>query len=463
VFSGSPMKISLAGSVTDDGNPILDDPPIPNDPNKLTFSWSITGEPDPGGANAAGIVDNALDEDGNPKLDPNLLIMQAGVYEVTLSASDGEKDANDRVMITVLPTGHTGLVAYWDFEEGRTGDALFFDPSYNQAATNEILNPDEDFLNGLTECTIMMWIKSSEIDTDRGFLNFDDPAGNDQRGFRYDTNGSDTDGDDVLKGGFSSQSSSNELETSANMQTTEWQHVAMVWKMGENFIWYINSVQDTGQDTKTPLNTPLGRYEKIIVGRGGRDNLGGASSTTSDFGWHGLIDEIRIYDRALSAAEVVAASGIENAAPQVDAGSSFIAWLGDLPLTTLAGAVGDGPPGDVADADVVWSITASPGGSTASVTKTSTDRANPTADFMTDTVGTYEITLTATDATELTESDTLEIQAAADACEAAQLAASWIGFNVHDTDQNCVVDLIDYADFAAQWLADLRLTAPEVY
>ena len=69
--------------------------------------------------------------------------------------------------------------------------------------------------------------------------------------------------------------------------------------------------------------------------------------------------------------------------------------------------------------------------------------------------------------TGLVGSDTLEIKVDADACEAAQdeEAPEYpnFNFNVYDSDQNCVIDLIDYGAFAAQWLEDLRLTAPVAY
>ena len=196
----------------------------------------------------------------------------------------------------------------------------------------------------------------------------------------------------------------------------------------------------------------MGRYEKIIVGGGGKD-IG-----LTD-GWHGLVDEVKIFQRVLTPNQILQEAHIENSPPIMDAGNSYLTWLDDLPLTTLAGAVVDGPPGDVADVDVAWSITGQPVGSNASVTKTSSDWANPTADFTTDSTGTYEITLTATDTTGLVGSDTLEIEVVADACEAAQLEPGF-EFNYYDSDQNCVIDLIDYAAFAAQWLEDLRLTAP---
>jgi len=42
--------------------------------------------------------------------------------------------------------------------------------------------------------------------------------------------------------------------------------------------------------------------EKLIIGRGGKDIVNSA-------GWDGLIDEVRIYSRALSAEEVMWLAG----------------------------------------------------------------------------------------------------------------------------------------------------------
>jgi len=95
----------------------------------------------------------------------------------------------------------------------------------------------------------------------------------------------------------------------------------------------------------------------------------------------------------------------------------------------------------------------------ASVTKTNADSYFPTADLTTDTEGSYIVRLTATDSEDQVDSDTVQVTVAADACAAAQLdSASWNGFNYYDRDEDCDVDLLDFAPFAAEWLEDRSLT-----
>ena len=150
--------------------------------------------------------------------------------------------------------------------------------------------------------------------------------------------------------------------------------------------------------------------------------------------------------------------------PIVDAGYSCITWLANLPQT-LAGTVDDLGEGDVADADVVWSIASAPSGANASVVKTSTDPFQPTAVFTTDRAGTYTIQLTASDTGgsqgSQTSFDTLTVRVAADACAAQQMVQS--GYKAADYDRNCVVDLADLSAFAGQWLDDIRLTEAVPY
>ena len=150
--------------------------------------------------------------------------------------------------------------------------------------------------------------------------------------------------------------------------------------------------------------------------------------------------------------------------PAVDAGSSYITWLGNLPQA-LAGTVDDGGEGDVADVDVVWSILSGPSGASADVTKTSSDPLNPTALFTTDTAGDYVIELTAADTNGSqgvqSDSDTLTVRVAANACAAQQMLQS--GYNPADLDHNCLVDMADLAALAADWLEDIRLTEAVPY
>ncbi len=57
----------------------------------------------------------------------------------------------------------------------------------------------------------------------------------------------------------------------------------------------------------------------------------------------------------------------------------------------------------------------------------------------------------------------MTVNVMADACAAAQTTAEWAGFNYFDTDQNCVIDLNDFAGFAAGWLEDLSATGSIEY
>jgi hypothetical protein len=106
--------------------------------------------------------------------------------------------------------------------------------------------------------------------------------------------------------------------------------------------------------------------------------------------------------------------------------------------------------------DIDWTILNPPGG-THSVTDTSINPLAPTASFTTDTAGIYTIQLTATDGLGQSDSNTVTINVYADACEAAQ-AVSGFSFNYYDMDDDCDVDTVDVAAFAAQWLDDVSMT-----
>ena len=72
--------------------------------------------------------------------------------------------------------------------------------------------------------------------------------------------------------------------------------------------------------------------------------------------------------------------------------------------------------------------------------------------------GQYQIRATATDTAEQEGSGTTLIQVEEDACAAAKYLG--VGLNVYDADENCIVDLADFAAFAAEWLDDISLSGP---
>ena len=93
----------------------------------------------------------------------------------------------------------------------------------------------------------------------------------------------------------------------------------------------------------------------------------------------------------------------------------------------------------------------------ASVVDTTTDFYAPTAELTADYVGTYTVQLTAADSEDNETSDTVEVSVAEDACAAAQLGPEWDEFNYYDVDQDCDVDIEDFAALAAEWLDDRNL------
>ena len=79
----------------------------------------------------------------------------------------------------------------------------------------------------------------------------------------------------------------------------------------------------------------------------------------------------------------------------------------------------------------------------------------------TDWPGEYIVTLSATDSAMQTDSDTLTVMVAVDACQAAQQSLSWQDFNATDFNDDCVVNLSDFALMASEWLDDRNLTVQE--
>ena len=78
-------------------------------------------------------------------------------------------------------------------------------------------------------------------------------------------------------------------------------------------------------------------------------------------------------------------------------------------------------------------------------------------------VGTYTITLTVTDENANETVDTADVAIYENACLAAQAADDWAGFSPYDFNEDCTVNLMDFAELASEWLDDRRLQGQETY
>ncbi len=172
---------------------------------------------------------------------------------------------------------------------GHTGDALQFDGS-----DDTVEDPTAgDYLNGLSEITVSLWVKSDVTGRDRGIMFTRQPTGADEElGIRYDGDGAFGGGQSCIKASVRTTSGYTQIESSSNVQTTEWQHLALVWHSGSSLRLYINGQLDTLLYDRGPVGGVITGVQKLMLGRG-----------TKGAYWDGLIDDVRIYDRAAAEAE----------------------------------------------------------------------------------------------------------------------------------------------------------------
>ena len=244
-------------------------------------------------------------------------------------------DIEPNVVLDISPgRSHVeeGLIGYWTFDEaagkyafdrsGNSGYASFSKGSalkFNGGKIGGALQTDgrggasvnngKNLINGLKAFTVVLWIKSDEVGTDSGFIYPKTPNGHDDTfALRYDAEGYSGGGANVIKAGLTTTGGKQFYESASNVQTTEWQHLALTWQSGKQIALYINGMLD-----QPTFNTPATQGEvtganKLLIGRGGKDR-GRA--------WDGLIDDVRLYNRALSAKEIANLPYINTRAPQV--------------------------------------------------------------------------------------------------------------------------------------------------
>jgi len=191
--------------------------------------------------------------------------------------------------------GHVGTIegATWTIDD--KGPCLEFGGDGDRVVDEN----GPSYLNGLDTVTIAVWIKSNQVPTDAGFIQGEEPDGGDNIfTMRYDSAGATSGGSSLLKMAIVAPGDEQQMESSSNLQTTEWQHVALVWARGEELQLYVNGELDTPSANGAPRDVSTSDITIFIVGQGAKDSGGG---------WDGLIDDVRIYDNALTQVEIQAA------------------------------------------------------------------------------------------------------------------------------------------------------------
>jgi hypothetical protein len=106
-----------------------------------------------------------------------------------------------------------------------------------------------------------------------------------------------------MKVGITATDGEQKLESSSSVQKVGiWQHVAIAWTRGQHLKLYIDGVLNAQSWLETNTNPRIGTlvgYTRLMVGKGGKDNAANLS-------WDGRIDDVRIYDYALSQTDIQA-------------------------------------------------------------------------------------------------------------------------------------------------------------
>ncbi len=222
-------------------------------------------------------------------------VMEGAVYEPLLLHYEFEDNALD-----TSGNQHNGTLVQgssnsrWPtYTSGKVGRAMKF---YDDG--EHVLDDDsEDYMDGLSALTISCWIKSNKTGRDEGWVHFGTDW-SDKRSFRYDSKGgSSKELRDVIKYGVATDDGNEEDESSGELQTKNWQHVAMTWQRNVGIKLYVDGVLDQPAWDSGAKDGVLEGYSQLLVGRGSKDN-------SDDESWNGLVDDLRIYNTVLSYGQV---------------------------------------------------------------------------------------------------------------------------------------------------------------
>ena len=373
--------LTVQGTVSDDGKPVP--------PGNLTVTWNLVAGP----ATPTIVPSNA----------PNCLIKfpAPGTYTLRLSAYDGQYQGSDEFTAVVDPDFaiSNGLLAYWRFAEANgtatadasgnnrtatiTGGATFIAGRINNALNFDGNDDIATFTSPeLTQISIAGWLRMS------GNGNSFTPRIIQMPAFTVRLLRDATLGHRL---GFQSARSEFPAEWRIEpgiITDNVWFHFACVYdpyRAGSIPEIYINGVPQPTSD--------IGLGTGSLVSNAGTGYIG--NQDTLDRGYQGAIDELRIYNRLLTADEVrlLAYASIPNLAPTVNLNdASFFT----NPFTIRASVLDDGKPFPVTNS---WRQMSGPG----TVTIANTNARITSATFPTP--GIYGLRFSATDGEVLVHND----------------------------------------------------------
>lgn len=158
-----------------------------------------------------------------------------------------------------------------------------------------------DSINGLNEFSIFMVVESRVTNTDNGFLYHTYPpdGADDLLCLRYDLNGANTGRSNVIKTGLLGNTAGNQVETTANTQTTNRQVINITWQSGGRLYSYLDGVANDSSSNN--VTGPMSGINELLIGKGAKDN-------NTNEGWDGYIGTVIFYKTALPPDDIADAS-----------------------------------------------------------------------------------------------------------------------------------------------------------
>lgn len=210
------------------------------------------------------------------------LFVRGAVYEAMLDSSGNNNYGRLYGDPTWLPTS------------GKFNGAASFDGIDDKIENDDSIPAS---LNGLSAITLSLWVKSDVTYQNRDILFTREPTGADEElSIRYDASGAMGGGVNGIKASIMTTSTHTQIESSSGVQTTSWQHLALTWQDDPNdshLKLYIDGVLDTLLYDRCPVYGVVKGIEKLMLGCGTKNKY-----------WDGMIDDVRIYGRALTATEI---------------------------------------------------------------------------------------------------------------------------------------------------------------
>ena len=300
----------------------------------------------------------------------------AGVYTLRLTAEDGQLQnyADLQVVVDAVDLLATNLL-HWTLDDGAGTNALdssgagrngvltgspnwtsngILGGALRLVGTNDCvrLSTNSGFLEGLNAFSLSLWINSASTNTEYGIFTSSESGTNATLSLATRTYASCGHSTNVLEATVATTAGAVRRISISDALASGWQHLVLAWSSGLAPALFINGRLDQPLSQMFPLGGVLTNCSQFIVGKGppGTPNS-----------WNGLVDDVRVFPRALTANEIAALAALPptNYGPVVNAGADVTLQL-TVPGVLEGTVTDDGlpnPPGAVSNN---WSMVSGP-------------------------------------------------------------------------------------------------------